>query len=147
MKTTVIKREKWVIAAIYFLLFAVAAAIYTIMVLPVSGPRIGNYIDDIIIPLGIFAAFTVVQAIIFRRAGSFAERQYTVMLGLVIVKALIVFGAEFILDFLNINFTREENIARSVLMISFMVLIFAAAAAEIIALNRMMHAGAAKSGD
>lgn len=133
-----VKRAKWAVITIYSLLLAVAAAIYIVMVVPVSkDARIGNYIDDIVLPLGIFILFTVVQVVTFG-GGSFKEGGYVILLALAIIKAAVTFGAEFALDFLNINFSRGEYVARSVLMISFMVLIFAAAAAEIIILLRVI---------
>lgn len=106
--------HKIMIGSCEILTMAFAAAVWITM---------GEALNDIIIPLGIFAAFTLAQTLYFHLRKKFDDSAFTILLMLSISKAFITFALEFYGDMLNIYFGRDDTFWRSVFIVLFLVFI------------------------
>lgn len=114
------------ISAIYALNLIFALCVFFLM----GGAK---FVDDVVIPFGIFVAFTVAQACVYHFLRTHTVH-FTVQLVLSAVKFFVCFVCEFYWDYFNIFFGREDTIARSVFIIAYLAAIAAAFIAEVVCL-------------
>lgn len=114
----------WIVIAVDVLCIAMAIAVWIAM---------GDAVDDVIIPLGIFTVLTAVQTtmcLLSKNPGIFT---FAILLVLSIVKGLVTFSTEILGDMNNIYFG-ESTMIRSVFIVLFLASIVLAAVSECAAL-------------
>ncbi|HIV63483.1 MAG TPA: hypothetical protein H9693_01805 [Firmicutes bacterium] len=114
----------WIVIAVDVLCIAMAIAVWIAM---------GDAVDDVIIPLGIFTVLTAVQTtmcLLSKNPGIFT---FAILLVLSIVKGLVTFSTEILGDMNSIYFG-ESTMIRSVFIVLFLASIVLAAVSECAAL-------------
>ena len=114
----------WIVIAVDVLCIAMAIAVWIAM---------GDAVDDVIIPLGIFTVLTAVQTtmcLLSKNPGIFT---FAILLVLSIVKGSVTFLIEILGDMNNIYFG-ESTMIRSVFIVLFLASIVLAAVSECAAL-------------
>ena len=121
-------KEKKLIKGVYLIFLAVTAVLYIAETVGSSG----WYIHDVIIPVGIFAFFTVIEILVLRLSKNFRQTQFAAVLGLSLVKCVLTLFAEILLDIWNIR-TGQPII---VLMLAFIAMIAVVSIVEITVLTK-----------